>query len=62
MNPRRTVGDGPQAKVIVKCYSDLAGKKRGLTTPLTTLFEDQFVGEVETPQCGFGEFEGGERA
>lgn len=126
MSPQCTISDGSRAKVVVERYSDLAGKKRELTTrqvdtiivvfddgteaaivieewaidkdfltaencravylgrivksservwrfavgekvtwlpkSLTTLFEDHLVGEVETPQCGLGEFTGGERA
>lgn len=126
MSPDRSVGDDPQAKVVVEQYSDLAAAKRGLTPrqvdvivtafndgteaalvieewaadkdlptaencravylgrvvkssekawrfasgkkvawlpkSLTTLFENDLVGGVETPQRGLGEFAGGESA
>ena len=32
MTPQRTVGDDPEAKVVVESYSDLAAKKRGLSS------------------------------
>ena len=31
MTPQRTVGDDPEARVVVETHSDLAAKKRGLT-------------------------------
>ena len=32
MTPQRTVGDDPTERVVVERYSDLAAKKRGLTS------------------------------
>lgn len=59
----RAVYLGRIVKSSERVWRFAAGKKVAwLPKSLTTLFEDQLVSEVETPQCGLGDSVGGERA
>ncbi|EMA42681.1 hypothetical protein [Halococcus saccharolyticus] len=47
MSPDRTVGDDPEAKVVVENYSDLAATKRGLSNRQVDVIMSAFGDGVE---------------